>query len=395
MKDVAPILVQNCIACHNPKKSESKYVMTTFAQLAKGGQQGEGVTLEPGEPEDSLLVELIRPDGEPRMPYKQDPLPADKIALIERWVKEGAKYDGTARPRTGRRPAEDHAGRRSPRLPGRRADHGAGVQPRRREVAARATTRSTLWKAADGTLGRRLRGWPSGSTTSPTAPTASGWPPPAATPASSARPALDRRARRRRQAASATFSRRTDSVFAVAFSPDGKLLPPPGPTGRSGSGRSPPASSWRPIEDHADWIFDLAFSPDGKRLATASRDKTSKVFDVEKKESLVTFPGHAETVYTVAFNPDGKSSPPAAPTTRSGSGTPTRTPSRSGIRRLRRPRLPAPVHSRRQELVACGADKTVRVFERLNGLASPTLSGHNDWVYTLRRLSRRQDRRLR
>src|SRR5262249_29671426 len=39
---------------------------------------------------------LIRPGGEPRMPYKQDPLPPEKIALIERWVKEGAKYDGAA-----------------------------------------------------------------------------------------------------------------------------------------------------------------------------------------------------------------------------------------------------------------------------------------------------------
>ncbi len=42
IRDVAPVLVENCIACHNPRKSESKYVMTTFAQLAKGGQQGEG-----------------------------------------------------------------------------------------------------------------------------------------------------------------------------------------------------------------------------------------------------------------------------------------------------------------------------------------------------------------
>src|SRR5262249_55935671 len=94
LKDVAPILVQNCIACHNPKKAESKFVMTTFAQLAKGGQQGEGITLEPGDPDASRFVELLRPDGEPRMPYKQDPLPTDKIALIERWVKEGARYDG-------------------------------------------------------------------------------------------------------------------------------------------------------------------------------------------------------------------------------------------------------------------------------------------------------------
>src|SRR4051812_47011470 len=96
IKDVAPILVQNCIACHNPKKSESKYTMTTFAQLAKGGQQGEDITLEPGDPDASRFVELLRPDGQPRMPYKQDPLPPEKVALIERWVKEGAKYDGGA-----------------------------------------------------------------------------------------------------------------------------------------------------------------------------------------------------------------------------------------------------------------------------------------------------------
>ena len=80
IRDVAPILVENCIACHNPRKSESKYVMTTFTQLAKGGQQGEGITLEPGKPDESNLVELIRPDGKPRMPYKLDPLPPEKIA---------------------------------------------------------------------------------------------------------------------------------------------------------------------------------------------------------------------------------------------------------------------------------------------------------------------------
>src|SRR5262245_49511183 len=69
LKDVAPVLVQNCIACHNAKKSESKYTMTTFALLAKGGQQGEGITLEPGDPDASRFVELIRHDGSPRMPY--------------------------------------------------------------------------------------------------------------------------------------------------------------------------------------------------------------------------------------------------------------------------------------------------------------------------------------
>ncbi|MFM7593130.1 MAG: c-type cytochrome domain-containing protein, partial [Isosphaeraceae bacterium] len=85
MKDVAPMLVQNCIACHNPRKSESKYVMTTFAQLAKGGQQGEDVTLVPGDVDGSYFVELIRHDAKPRMPWKQDPLPLEQTALIEKW----------------------------------------------------------------------------------------------------------------------------------------------------------------------------------------------------------------------------------------------------------------------------------------------------------------------
>ncbi len=43
----------------------------------------------------SLFVELIRPDGSPRMPTSKTPLPADKVALIERWVKEGASTTGS------------------------------------------------------------------------------------------------------------------------------------------------------------------------------------------------------------------------------------------------------------------------------------------------------------
>ena len=117
IRDVAPILVENCIACHNPRKSESKYVMTTFAQLAKGGQQGEGITLEPGKPEESRFVELIRHDGQPRMPYKQDPLAAEKIATIERWVDPGCQVRRhRARPRTGRSCSGRRSRPRSPRF---------------------------------------------------------------------------------------------------------------------------------------------------------------------------------------------------------------------------------------------------------------------------------------
>src|SRR4051794_3638645 len=78
LKDVAPILARNCIACHNPKKAEGKDGMTPFPQLAKGGQQGEGIPLQPGKPDESFPGELIRPDGSPRMPFKQEPLPGEE-----------------------------------------------------------------------------------------------------------------------------------------------------------------------------------------------------------------------------------------------------------------------------------------------------------------------------
>ena len=350
LKDVAPILVQNCIACHNPRKSESKYAMTNFAALAKGGQQGEGVTLEPGDPDASFLVELIRHDGEPRMPYKLDPLPADKVALIERWVQQGAKYDGAS-------PDEDWTAVLRRNTPIVIPDAYAvtvpitalAFSPDNSEIAASGYHEINLWKAADGALDRRLRGLaervydiaysPDGKWMA----TASGdpgqfgsvklW---IAEPGGGGKPVRD-------------LLESTDSAFAVAFSPDSKKVAAAGADRAIRIWEVESGKELALIEDHADWIFDIAFSPDGKRLASASRDKTSKVFDVEKKESIVTFPGHAETVYTVGFSADGKldrhrrrrqQDPGLEPRRRRQAGAPDR--------RLRRPGLPAPVHRRRQ-----------------------------------------------
>ena len=119
-----------------------------------------------------------------------------------------------------------------------------------------------------------------------------------------------------------------DGVFAVAFSPDSQLV---AVGGADRAVRIWEVETGRPvttIEDHADWVLGLAFSPDGKRIATASRDRTSKVFDVRTKESLVAFGGHARRS-TRSPSAPRQLWPPAAATTRSGSGRP-RTASRPG-----------------------------------------------------------------
>ncbi|HEX8200113.1 MAG TPA: c-type cytochrome domain-containing protein [Isosphaeraceae bacterium] len=384
MKDVAPILAQNCVACHNARKAESQYNLTTFAGLAKGGQQGADITLEPGDPDASYLVELIRPDGQPRMPLKLDPLPPEKIALIERWVKEGAKYDGSS-------PTEDWITllhKITPvvipeRYPVAVPITAVAFTPENAAVVASGYHELTAWKVADGSLLRRISGQaervydvaysPDGHWLA----TASGDPGQfgiakllKVEPDGSTGPARD-------------LVESTDSVFAVAFSPDSKLVAAAGADRAIRIWEVDSGKLLATIEDHADWIFDLAFSPDGKQLASASRDKTSKVFDVAKKEALVTFPGHAETVYTVGFAPDGKS------IATGGGDNQIRiwSPGDEGKQVRTLGGFGGPVfrlqyHPDGKTLVACGADKTVRVFDPNSGSAQRTLSGHADWVYS-------------
>ena len=383
IQDVAPILVENCIACHNPRKSESKYVMTTFTQLAKGGQQGEGITLEPGKPDESNLVELIRPDGKPRMPYKLDPLPAEKIAIIERWVAEGAKYDGSS-------PGEDWTVllRRNQKVtipaayPATVPITALQFSPDGATIAASGYHEITFWKTADGTLESRLTGLAERvydivySSDDKWMATASGdpgvygvaklWRP----EAGGCKPVRD-------------LVETQDVVFCVAFSPDNKKIATAGADRTIRIFEVETGKLLSQIEDHADWIFAVAWSPDGKRLASASRDKTAKVFDVEKKESMVTFPGHAQPVYTISFAPDGKLVATGGEDNRirmwsaDNDGKPIRDFGGFGgtVFKMR-------YANDGKSLVACSGDKTIGVFSP-TGSAVRKLQGHKDWVYSI------------
>jgi WD40 repeat protein len=384
MRDVAPILVENCIACHNPRKSESKYVMTTFAQFAKGGQQGEGITLEPGKPDESNLIELIRPGGQPRMPYKQEPLPPDKIATIERWVAEGAKYDGTSE-------TEDWTillrRTQAVAIP---AAYPVAVPITALEfsrdgsaVVASGFHEITYWKTADGALDRRVSGLgervyaiaysPDGKWMA----TASGdpgicgaaklW---LAESGGGGKPVRD-------------LVETQDVVFSVAFSPDSKKVATAGADRTIRIFEVDSGKLLAQIEDHADWIFSVAFSPDGKRLASASRDKTAKVFDLEKQESLVTFPAHGQPVYTVAFTPDGKGVASGGEDNRIRIWNPDN--DGKSIREIGG--FGGAVFKLRyspdgKTLLACSADKVVSVFDA-KGSQIRRLQGHHDWIYTV------------
>ena len=90
INDVAPILKENCFACHDAKKRSGKYEMTNFEKLI-----GEEQVI-PMKPADSEVYSLIASTGDRRMPPKKDnlaPLAKPQIDVIKAWIEQGAKLD--------------------------------------------------------------------------------------------------------------------------------------------------------------------------------------------------------------------------------------------------------------------------------------------------------------
>ena len=92
-KDVRRVFQQHCQGCHQPARPMGGYVMTAHAELLKSGDRGQpGVVA--GKPDGSVLVELITPKkGKHSMPKGKPALSASEIALIRRWIEEGATDD--------------------------------------------------------------------------------------------------------------------------------------------------------------------------------------------------------------------------------------------------------------------------------------------------------------
>jgi len=65
--------------------------LTSWEKVIAGSRNGEVVI--PFRPEESHLVDHLLGIAEPRMPLSRDPLPAEEIATIQNWIKEGAQSD--------------------------------------------------------------------------------------------------------------------------------------------------------------------------------------------------------------------------------------------------------------------------------------------------------------
>ncbi len=374
-KDVAPIFLDNCVACHGAKKAEGNYRIDTFAKLKTAGDSESVPVSEKDSNQSELLRRVATDDAGERMPPEGDPLTAEQIAMIKRWIDEGAVFDGSA-------PDAQLAMIVPPPMhPDAPAKYSSPVpitavafSPDGKELVVGGYHELSVWDVSTGQLVRRIKNigqrvhslmfHNDGKTLAVGCGTPG--------KLGEAR-LLDYSTGNLLHVLGTT----TDVVFDAVYSPDGKRLAVGAADAMIRIYDTSSRELQRTIASHSDWIISLTWSPDGSKLAAASRDKTCKVFDTANGELLVTYSGHNQPVKGIVFHPDGNEVFSAGGDNKlhrwkvaDGAKTADLATGGEAMRLFRGAEF----------LFAVGADKVVRQFEAANQKAVRSLEGHTDWV---------------
>lgn len=299
--DVAPLLRDYCLGCHNAQDKEGDLSLETFAELMRGGESGESIV--PGKADESFLVRTVTKEEKPAMPPKKEPQPsAAEVALLKAWVNAGAPGPAKGKdvsllstlvvPQVAAKAGQDEPISATEISPdGTRlavARYGvvqildAASQALQRDLTDHPGKVNAVHFSADGkqlltasgvtglrgvailwdlTTGEKLREFGEGS---------------------------------------------RDIFYDAEFSPDGSQIATAGYDRVVTLWETETGKPLHRIDVHNGAIFDLAFSPDGKVLASASGDQTIKLWNTRTGERLDTLNQPQGEQYSVVFTPDGK-----------------------------------------------------------------------------------------
>ena len=384
-KDVAPILVAKCLGCHGGKKTANGLSMTTFAALKRGGKSEGASILEAGDPDASGLIESIRAEASPRMPYKLPPLSDAEIKALETWVRQGARFDG---PSEGETPiaslVDPLQGLRPVHLLATVSDPltALAYSPDGATLAAALGRTVVLVDASTGKAARILgdhpgpitgvRFSPDGKTLLAVGGRAGMFG--AVTAWSTAKG--ERLGEGRGHA---------DSILAAAFAPDGKTFATAGYDRMVLLWASASLKPVQTLKDHTDAVYAVDYSRDGSVLASSGADRTVKLWDPATGRRLKTLSDASAELYSVAFSGDG-ATVYAAGVDRSVRGWKVAGPETTLVNSVfahDAPVLRLVVSDDGKTLVSSGEDRTVKLWDAATLAPRITLGGQSDWPQSI------------
>ena len=394
-EQVAPILVQRCLACHGPKKASAHFRVDTFARLM--AESDGGHSIEPGKPGESPFLDLIA-QAEPlgRMPKDADPLPAAEVAILRRWIEQGATAGGldadadlSALVARASRPAAPVAYRASVPI------SALAFRPDGAELAIGGYHEVTIWDPSTGRLLRRIPGL--AQRTQGLAYTGDGSTLAVAggTPGESGELVLVDPSGVRPPRPIASSS---DILLAAAFSPDGSMV---ATSGADRTLRVHEVASGRElcqVKQFADWVTGVAFDRDGLGVAGSSADKLVKVFEARTGKLQTTYIGHSGPVLAVAFDPESNKAISAGVDRKLHVWDPKVIAAEDGTAAQQEDRFKKEISTRlidgfgddvldlvvaRGQVFSASADGRVRQHDLPSARLARTFEGLDDWAYAL------------
>ncbi len=287
-KQIRPIFVANCNACHKPEKLKGDLDMTSVAALMKGGKHGAAVL--PFKASQSRLVDMIS-GNDPEMPKEGDPLRPEQVSLITRWVQQGA-IDDT--PKVGETKIEPPTYTIPPVVT------AMAYSPDGALLAVTGYHEILLHKSDGSEIVARLTGEAPRLESVCFSNDGKFMADCGGSPAEFGLVQVwDVKSLKLVKA----YQISGDSLYGISFAPDDKSVAFGGADKTVHRLNIADGKEMLDFKAHSDWVLGTAFTMDGKQLVSAGRDRALKLIDLETSRFVDDINNPLEACLSVARNP--------------------------------------------------------------------------------------------